>query len=337
MAAKNSQNRRWARPNEDERQRFLADVAAFYFHDGLTQSEIGRLIGVSTAMVSRFLAEARQKGIVQINIQYPFELDTDLQAELVKRFNLRTARVVVVGEEDSLRLRLKQVGQVTAQLIHTLLNDDSIITVGWGNTIYEVVNAMPPTTKKGIRVVQASGTLGGTASPTDNFHITQALAERLNGQSYHLHAPMIVSSREIRDSLYQEPSIAEVMALAQRADIMLKGLGVPYPEHSNMFKAGYLDAETLASFREEGSVGDLGAHNFDVYGVRCAVGLAERVIGISIEDSMNARHGILPAIGTFKSAAIVGALRTGGLNALVTDHITAQEVIKVGDQYPLPG
>ncbi len=337
MKAKEVKQRRWARHPEDERLRFLADIAAFYFHDGLTQSEIGQLIGVSTAMVSRFLAEARQKGLVQINIQYPFELDPDLQTELVRRFNLRTARVVVVGVDDSLRSRLMQVGQVTARLIHTLLNDNSIITVGWGNTIYEVVKAMPPTTKTGIRIVQASGTLGGTASPTDNFHITQALAARLNGQSYHLHAPMIVSSREIRDSLYQEPSIAEVMALARRADIMLKGLGVPYPEHSNLFKAGFLDAETLASFREEGSVGDLGAHNIDIYGVPCAVGLAERVIGMSIEDSKHAKHSILPVIGTFKSAAIVGALRTGCLTTLVTDHITAQEVIKVSDQYPLPG
>ena len=319
---------------DDERRRFLADIAAFYFHDGLTQAEIGRLIGTSTAMVSRFLAEAHQKGVVQITIQYPFDLDQDLQSELVKRFNLRTARVVVVGDDDPLRLRLKQIGQVTAQLIHTVLTDDSIISTGWGNTIYEVVQAMRPTNKTGIRVIQACGTLGGTASPTDNFHITQALAERLNGQSYHIHAPMIVSSREVRDSLFQEPSIAEVLKLARQADIMLKGIGVPIPERSNLFKSGYLDADTLAGFRKEGSVGDLGAHNYDIYGVPCVVGLAERVIGVSIEDSKNAKHGILPAIGTFKAAAIVGGLRTGCLTALVTDHITAQEVIKMSDQYP---
>lgn len=319
------------------RPQLLSEVAAFYFHDGLTQAEIGRLIGVSTAQVSRFLNEAREKGIVQIQVKYPLDLDHDLQAELIKRFRLRMARVVIVGESNSLKLRLKQVGQITAQLLGALLTDGAIITVGWGNTIREIVAAVPPTTKTGIRVVQSNGILGGTASPTDNFHTAQVLAQRLNGQSYHLHAPMIVSSREVRDSLYREPSIAEVMALARRADIMIKGLGVPHPEHSNLCKAGFLDAETLASFREEGSVGDLGAHNVNIYGVPCAVEFAERVIGISIEDSMHAKHGILTAIGTFKAAAIVGALRTGCITTLVTDHITAREVVKASDLYPMPG
>lgn len=339
MAPKDVHHRRWVRITDDERHRLLADIAAFYFHDGMTQSEIGQLIGVSTPMVSRFLAEAREKGIVQVNIsiQYPFELDQDLQSELVKRFNLRTARVLVVGEDDPIELRLQQVGRVAAQLIHTLLKDNSIIAVGWGNTIYEVVQAMPPTTKKGIRVVQACGTLGGTPSPIDNFHITQALAERLNGQPYYLHAPMIVSSREVRDSLSREPSIAEVLTLARQADIMLKGLAVHDPEHSNMFKAGYVDIDTLTSFRKEGSVGALfWAHNFDVYGKPCAVELAERVIGVSAEDTRNVQHIVLPAIGSFKCAAIVGALRTGSVTALITDQITARKVIEVSDQYPLP-
>lgn len=319
----------------DERQRFLADVASFYFEDGMTQSEIGRLLGVSTAMVSRLLSQARQSGIVRISIQHPFELDVDLQAELVRRFSLRTARVAVVGDSDSIPVRLKQVGQVAAQLTRTLLKDDGIITAGWGTSIYEVVQAMPRTTKMGIRVVQNSGTLGGAASRIDNFHIVQALAERLNGRAYHLHAPMFVSSQEIRDTLLQEPSIAEIVSLARSADIMLVGLGIHKPEHSNLFKAGFLDAATLAEFEKEESVGTiLGAHSFDVYGAPCAVELAQRFVGVTAEDARRAEHVILPALGSFKAAALVGALRTGIVTTLVTDNLTAKEVIQISEQFP---
>lgn len=324
------------RTSDDERQRFLADVASFYFEDGMTQTEIGKLLDVSTAMVSRLLAQARQNGIVKISIRHPFELDVDLQTELVERFNLRTVRVAVVGDSDSIPVRLKQVGQVAAQLTHTLLTDDAIITVGWGTSIYEVVQAMPRTTKMGIRVVQNSGTLGGAALHIDNFHIAQALAERLGGRAYHLHAPMFVSGQGIRDTLMQEPGIAEIVSLARSADIMLIGLGIHKPEHSNLFKAGFLDAATLANFEKEGCVGTiLGAHSFDIYGVPCAVELAQRFVGMTAEDARRARHVILPALGSFKAAALVGALRTGIVTALVTDSLTAKEVIQISERFPV--
>lgn len=180
----------------NDRLGFLADIAAFYYEDSLTQSEIGKLIGISTAMVSRFLAEARDKGVVQIKVNYPYSISPALQAEIVQRFGLRTVRILAsTNGNEALEWRLRRIGALAARFLQTILFDHAVIAVGWGKTIYEVVQATRGSDKQGVRVVQPSGALGGVSSPTNNYRITQELAYRLGGQPYHLHAPMLASTR----------------------------------------------------------------------------------------------------------------------------------------------
>ncbi|AAM87311.1 bacterial regulatory s, crp family protein [Yersinia pestis PY-13] len=42
----------------------LARVAWFYYHDGLTQGDIGELLGLARLKVSRLLEKGRQSGVI---------------------------------------------------------------------------------------------------------------------------------------------------------------------------------------------------------------------------------------------------------------------------------
>ncbi|UCD99671.1 MAG: sugar-binding transcriptional regulator, partial [Chloroflexota bacterium] len=85
----------------------LADIAEWYYVDGLNQSEIARKIGVDRSMVSRLLAEARQQNIVEIRIRRPISANQELEDQLEARFNLLDAHVLINSGAEYTQL-LKQ-------------------------------------------------------------------------------------------------------------------------------------------------------------------------------------------------------------------------------------
>jgi DNA-binding transcriptional regulator LsrR (DeoR family) len=77
---------------------FLAEIASLYYEESLSQSEIASRTGYSRSMVSRFLTEARQEGLVEIKVHHPISRRLDLERELQHNMCLGQARVVLSGE-----------------------------------------------------------------------------------------------------------------------------------------------------------------------------------------------------------------------------------------------
>ncbi|SUG73302.1 Transcriptional regulator lsrR [Salmonella enterica subsp. enterica] len=51
----------------------VARIAWFYYHDGLTQSEISERLGANRLKVSRLLEKGHQSGIIRVQINSRFE------------------------------------------------------------------------------------------------------------------------------------------------------------------------------------------------------------------------------------------------------------------------
>ncbi|MBA2520907.1 MAG: sugar-binding transcriptional regulator [Chloroflexia bacterium] len=326
--------RRNRRDSPDHRA-FLAEVATLYYVDKLNQEQISRQLGRSVAMVSRLLAEAQDEGIVEIRVNHPVPSEPALQADLVRRFGLRTARVLRTADHQADRL-LPRLGELAAVYLKTVLSDDAIISVGWGKTLHEVARAITPGGLQGIQVVQSMGSLGSRLPAFDNHLITRLLAEQLAGTPHYLHAPMIVDSEAVRAVLVQDAHIAQALALSRRADLILFGIGVPEPEHSGLLAAGYIDARTLDTIRQSGAVGDICVTYFDDEGRILDLGITKRVIGIRLPEIGNIGTAVVVAGGVHKARAILGALRTGLIHVLVTDDRTARAILDLHDPDPGP-
>jgi DNA-binding transcriptional regulator LsrR (DeoR family) len=79
-----------------------------------------------------------------------------------------------------------------------------------------------------------------------------------------------------------------------------------------------MDAETLRA-----SAGDVAGRLFDAEGTPMPYSAESRLLGISREQLARVQRRIGVAVGTRKVEAIVGAARSGLVNVLVTDVITA--------------
>jgi deoxyribonucleoside regulator len=322
--------RQGSRITAEARQAVLAEVATLYWVDKLNQEQIARQIGRSVPTVSRLLAEAEAAGIVEVRIRYPTAVEPDVQAELTGRFGLQVARVLAGATTDPARL-LAQLGELAARHLTTVLGDGMTISVGWGTTLYEVVQALRPALYRDVRVAQALGSLGSKLPAIDNHLITRLLADRVGGAPHFLPAPMIVESEAVRAALLADRQVRETLEIGRGADLALVGIGVAEPDLAGMYRAGYIDEATLDAIRAAGAVGDILVDFFDRAGRRLHLPVTRRVIGLGLDDLVACPMSIGVAGGTRKAAAILGALRAGLLHVLITDEATAREVIRLDE------
>ena len=298
----------------ESRIQLLASVATFYYDDGMTQMEIARRTGYSRSAVSRLLSEARDRGIVDIRINYPIQRTTDLEDALKKVFNLTSAFVVSAGNLDHARV-LRLLGRVGARYLEDQLPEEGILGVSWGTALYEVANELRTRHAPAMQVVQMIGAVGH-GDPT-------------LGASYHtLHAPLLVEDISTRAPLMNERNVRQALALVREANLALVGIGSVEADLSSLVRAGYLSEHEMLAVKEEGAVGDICATHYDLNGKILDIEINKRVVGIELNDLRSSDCQVVAVAGNNrKSPAILGALRGGFVDVLITDTSAAQAVL----------
>lgn len=318
---------------DSAREALQAEVATRYYIDGFTQEAIARQINRSIATVSRLLAQAHANQFVEVQVHSSPPVATALQAELVRQFDLRVARVARVSSSEPHRLP-PEVSALAARHVSTLLCDGMILSVAAGTSTREVVSAMPAAQFRDVHVVQGIGSLGSQLPSFDNPLVTRMLAERIGATAHLLPAPMIVENRSVRDALATDPHFRGALERCSRLDIAVIGIGTVDPARSIICRAGYLEPWAMERIRAAGAVGDFIAEFFDLDGRFLETEITARVVGMRRGDLVNARHVVAVASGAAKSEAILGALRTGLIDVLVTDDDTARRVLEIAHANP---
>ncbi len=309
-----------------ERTELLAQVASLYYEEELTQDEIARRVGTSRSTISRMIQEAREEGVVEITVYYPWKTVPELEEALRSRFRLRQARVLF-GRDQSYEGVLRGLGVLAAQYVEGNLVETATLGISWGMAVYSTVRALRPGRRLPITVVQMVGAIGQGDPLIDGPELARLLASVYGGEYRYLHAPLIVEDARSRKVLLEEPRIQETLSLARRADMVLVGIGAPQPEVCSLLRAGYADQGALAQLQAQGVVGDVCARLYDAWGSELDVDLNRRVVGIELEALHEIKQVIGVAGGEAKAAAILGALRGGHVNVLVTDDETARRVL----------
>ena len=103
------------------------------------------------------------------------------------------------------------------------------------------------------------------------------------------------------------------------------------PELASFYLSGDISSEELEIIRQTGAIGSVCGLHFDIQGKQVAKFCSERTVTIQKEqlDRIPIRMGM--ACGLGKAEPILGALRGKFLTHLVTDSITASQVLKLDD------
>jgi deoxyribonucleoside regulator len=308
----------------------LVTVAKLYYEQNLTQTEIGRRLNTSRSTVSRLLREARDKGVVQITINYTWERDTYLEGALLSQFPLKDVRVL-----KSLGQGMNDVmvgmGQLAARYLNRIVDDNMVLGVSYGRSIAQTIQQVPLTPREGVTVVQIIGALGSNNPLIEGVELTRLLAEKYAAGYRYLHSPLMVEDIRTQQLLVSEPSVQDVLQLGQRSDIVLLGVGALEANTSGLIWTGYLSQKERNWLRGIGAVGHMCAQFFDINGEILDIELNQRAISIGLA-SLKEIDTVITVAGTAeKAGAIFGALTGQYIDVLITDDAAADEIIRMAN------
>lgn len=304
----------------------LARVASLYYEENLTQAEISRHVHTSRSTISRLLRQARDTGIVEITVHYPWRRLWGLERELCQRFRLREA-IVLDAEGMRYAEMLEGLGVLSARYLESILTEGAVLGISWGTAIHSTVQAMQPEQKIPITVVQMIGAVGQGDPRIDGPDLARVLASRYDGRHRYLHAPLVVDDAQLRQQLLQEPAIRETLALVHGADIAVVGLGALVPEVSSWLRAGYCDLDGLKELRAAGSVGDICGHHCDINGRVLDMALNHHIVGIELDALQSVNYVIGVGGSEAKTEILLSALQGKHVNVVVTDDSAARNVL----------
>lgn len=303
----------------------LTEIAYLYYIDGMSQSQIAKEFSISRSMISVMLTEAKAKGIVKIEIKDHDLYCFDLQRDLERIFQLKKA-IVVPTLSKSEESELRQLSTAAANFLNQILDNDMTIGVSWGKTMHAVAKRIQSTNKKKLLITPL---VGGSGNEMNHLHsnvIAELIAKKLNGISLCLYAPVFVSSREVRDALFDDMIIKGVIDKGENADIALVGIGTL--KNSTMIDEGSLNIEDKEELLVNGAAGDIGSWFFDKNGQYIDALITEKTIAIDRKKLSKIPYIIAVAGGMKKIEAIHAALKGRLMNVLVTDERVAMAIIK---------
>jgi len=314
----------------------LAEIASLYYEQELSQSEIGDRLGLSRVKVYRLLKKAKLAGVVEITIHWPVERDAALEDLLRRTFGLDRALVLKSGPQEFGRngqgVGLRRLGQMAAGYLGTALQDGMTLAVCLGRSSYEVINAFRPAARVRVNVAQAMGSIPSLIPDLDSAVLARQLARKLGGQIQLLSSPLIVNSPAAAQLLRSQPVIERTLRAARGAHIALVGIGGISADTTHYLDAELMTADQLRQLEADGAVGDIGGQFIRETGELDLCALNECMISLTLEDLRSIPNTIAVAAGTAKVKAILGALRSGVLNALCTDQQTAEELVRLVQQ-----
>lgn len=309
--------------------RLMTKIAHLYYQQDLKQGSIAEQLGLSQATISRLLQSARDEGIVRISVNPPNGVYTDLEEQLVEKYDLKDAVVVECPSDADEQFILREIGSAAAFYVETVIKNQDVVGISsWSETLLALVNSMHQVpAKKGIEVVQI---LGGVGNPSAEVHanrLTGRFASLVGGTPYFLPAPGIVGSEDSLRVILDDQFVKEAMRLFQEVSIALVGIGDIEPSKMLYLSGNIFTEEEQTLLRQSGAVGDICLRFFDSNGELVKGPLDNRVVSMNLEQLRNVDQAIAVAGAKRKYQAILGALRGDWINILITDLCTAESLL----------
>ncbi|MBL0371471.1 LacI family DNA-binding transcriptional regulator [Rhizobium sp. KVB221] len=292
-------------------------VAKLHYQSDMAQVDIARKLGVSTATVSRLLQKARAVGIVRIEV-LDLASPEEITLELIEALGLKRAAVIDTPGTAVLGALAAPLGNL---LREEGLGTGSVLGIGWGRAVREVLMAGLPRIP-GVLAVPMNGGMQQAAAHFQINEFARQAAEQLGGTPHFLHAPY-VSSTELREAFLSDPDVQETTGLWDRMDCCIVGIGLPHAINPPEASAATVNEQALSA------VGDVIRHYVDIEGAILHWEGEERMIAASPEQLRRTKLSIGVAATVEKAAGIVGAVRSGMINAVVTDTATAQAILDI--------
>ena len=327
----------------NDRLNHLADLAIRHYELNQSVDELAADLGVDQSTITRRLSRARKEGLVRTLVVPPVDYEqlTKLEQDVRYEFELEDA-VLVRGRADLLEIKTGEenaakealvlsIAQAAARYLERYLTNRDILLVPWGRMAYYIARQLrPPRHLPGLTVIPMVGLFGLEEHPFESNILASHIASLFGGGSVLLPAPAIVEkeSSKVVETL---PLVQRVKELYEKATVAIVPITPPDPENSSVVRMGLLTGNAVRDLTARGAVGEVASWWFDNNG-KLVEDSANRAIGLGLDglSRMVARRArVIAVVGASRERIrpLKVTLSQGLANILITDHITAKELL----------
>jgi lsr operon transcriptional repressor len=311
----------------DDDEQLRVRVAWLYFMEGLTQADIAAKLGITRLRANRLLGEARESGLVNIQVNARLANCVALERRLVGETGLKDA-VIVPTPADHEQIPVV-LGRATADYLARHLRENRVraLGIGWGATLRETVRHLhsDDLPDLGINSMMGGLTYG---SELNTFEIASEFARRVNAQCNYLAAPIYAGSPKSRDTILAQDVFRDTFQRLATIDMALMSVG-DLSRRSLLMRYGLPRDVTVESLRAAGAVGDIMGTFLDVRGEPVRHALNKRVIAMPIDMLRKVATVIVASGGLNKTAILAGVLHSRLCTVLVSDEASARAALAV--------
>ncbi len=308
--------------------KFILTVCELYYLQNFSQKEISAKLGISRPQISRIIATAQERKLVNIHLNYPNEEENEYQNLIKEKYGVNEVYVYDLGEENP--DGIVKLAEKSSDLFSIVVKDGERVGVMAGRTVSSLADAVPNSKNRKLEFIPLCG---GAASDGNKWYanaIAQRFAEKTNSHYYVYNAPQIVRNEQSKKVLLEEPNIKEIVNLGHNCDVCLIGIG-SIGTASTGSKAGQLNEKDINHLLNTGAVANMCASYLDAEGNLINTDINNRILGVSLRDIEKARK-VVVATGIEKVSAILAALKGKYIDVLITSLNTAKGIIKEGEK-----
>ena len=202
----------------------LTDIARLYYEQDKTQNEIARLYGVSRPLISRMLKEAKEMGIVKIEICPPYDEEARIVERAKEVFGIRGGMAVQGAGNDN---EINDAVSRDAIFYMQSLNQASV-GIGWGHIIGSLVSYMERNEPVDGLAYRVCPLIGNSGVGNRNYHsneLVRIFAQQCHGSPEYFYAPFIVTSEQEREIIRELESYQAVEKAWRGLDMALVNIG----------------------------------------------------------------------------------------------------------------
>ena len=306
-------------------------TAKLYHVEGLSQTEIADLFGVSRPKVSRLLTRARELGIVRVWVDEYDPRNRELEDQLKTNFQLNNVIVTLIMGENSFESIRRSIGYFAAPEVSQWIHSNMIIGVAGSRTLCRLIqNLKPAVETRGVIAVQLMGNIGAEVNNFDAIELSRDLAKLYGGSYFTLNAPALAPDTLSHNAYLAHQDVATIWDLFGSMQIAFVGLGSLLD--SSFIERGVLGIEEVALLRKSGAIGELCGRFFNRFGQECETEFRDRMIGIHLDELREKREVVAVTIGKARAEAICAALHGGLIKSLIIDEAGAKAVLAHTDE-----
>jgi DNA-binding transcriptional regulator LsrR (DeoR family) len=222
---------------------------------------------------------------------------------------------------------VQAVARAAADYVNSQLVNGMRLGLSSGRMLSAAIHMLPAGTVSDLDVSLLHGGVGSAGAGIQGVELARHIAS-LHPHSHvrYLHAPVLVDSPDIKDAMLRDGSIRSALESAASRDLALVGIGT-LDESAPLIRYGHISPKDRKRLLAAGAVGDMCTRFFTQDGKPVDV-LDDRLIAVEWDDLQRIPLVVAMAAGVYKRAAILGALRSGCVDVLVTDESTARAVLK---------